>query len=119
MKTGLLFVAVIVGATVTSVCARDDALSQEENAEAIAIALEDSDVREQLGDSEYEIGEVVLNKLEGSYKGETFSGEFPTVPLFIGDPELPGLTILVFVDLIEETVVCIGRQYRRVAPSLP
>ena len=113
VKLGLLLVAAIVGTTVTSACADDNSWSQEEKAEAIAIALEDSDVRQQLGDNEYEIGDVVLNRVEGTYKGKSFSGEFPTVPLVMGNPELPGVTILVFVDPTEESVVGIGRQYRR------
>ncbi len=63
VKLGLLLVAAIVGTTVTSACADDNSWSQAKKAEAISIALEDSDVRQQLGDTEYEIGEVVLNTL--------------------------------------------------------
>jgi len=94
-------------------------LTEEEKARVITIVLEDQGVREEIGDKEYELGDVDLCWLEQVYKKEKTSGTYPCLHISIGEKEQPGVTLVVFVDLEEERVICIGYNYRRGQPPTP
>ncbi|MCK4476515.1 MAG: hypothetical protein KAU16_07285 [Methanophagales archaeon] len=88
-------------------------LTEEEKARVISIALNDLGVREEIRDKGYELGDVDLCWLEQVYKEESTSGTYPCLRIYIGGKEQTGVTLVVFVDLKEERVIHIGRDYRR------
>ena len=88
-------------------------LTGEEKEDLIKIALNDTRVREELRNKTYEIGDVVLMEYERVYKEERVQGVFPTVYIYIGEKEHPGVTLLVFIDPKEKKVIDIGHEYRR------
>ncbi|RZN40165.1 MAG: hypothetical protein EFT35_03265 [Methanophagales archaeon ANME-1-THS] len=94
-------------------------LTEEEKRDSIKIALNDTRVKEEIGNKTYEIGDVVLMEFEMVYKEERISGVFPTVYIYVGNKEQPGVTLLVFIDPKERKVISIGHDYRRVPPSIP
>ena len=94
-------------------------LTEEEKARVITIALEDQGVREEIGDKEYELGDVDLCWLEQVYKEEKTSGTYPCLHIYIGGKEQTGITLVVFVDLKEERVIHTGSDYRREQPPTP
>jgi hypothetical protein len=94
-------------------------LTEEEKAEVVRVALTDSGVREEIGNSEYELGDVDLCWLEQVYKEERTSGMYPCLRIYIGGKEEIGVTLVVFVDLEEERVIHVGHDYRRGPPLAP
>lgn len=94
-------------------------LTEEEKAEVVRVALTDLGVREEIGNSEYELGDVDLCWLEQVYKEERSSGMYPCLRIYIGGKEEIGVTLVVFVDLEEERVIHIGHDYRRGPPLAP
>ncbi|MDD2665993.1 MAG: hypothetical protein PHD13_00565 [Methanocellales archaeon] len=94
-------------------------LTEEEKAKVISIALDDPRVREEIGDKEYELGDVVLYWHEQVYKEEKTSWVYPCLHIYTGGKEQPGVTLVVLVDLEEERVISIGHNYRRVPLPTP
>ncbi len=94
-------------------------LTEEEKAAVVRIALNDSRAREEIGDKGYELGDVDLCWLEQVYQEETSSDMYPCLRIYIGGKEQIGVTLVVFVDLVEERVIHIGYEYRRGQPPTP
>lgn len=91
-------------------------LTEEEKAEVIRIALNDPEVKEQIGNKVYEIGDVDLCGFERIYKEERISGTYPCLHIYLDGKEEVGVTLVVSVDLKEGMVTDIGREYRRGMP---
>lgn len=83
-------------------------LSEEEKAEAIAIAVNDTSLK---GKS-YRITGVSL----GFYESGNFSGFFPVVTVDIGEPDKPGAIVSYVIDLEEKRVFGSTSIPRRPAP---
>lgn len=83
-------------------------LSEEDKGDAIAIALKDERVREEIRNKEYEIGEVSTAHIEIAGPEENVSGEFPVVPI-----KMENVTLMVFVDIEQGTVINIGHQWEK------
>jgi len=86
-------------------------LSEEDKGNAIAIALKDERVREEICNKEYEVGDVSKTHIEIVGPGENFSDEVPVVPVKIGN-----VTLMVFVDIEQGKVISIGHQWERSFP---
>ena len=86
-------------------------LSEEDKGNAIAIALKDERVREDICNKEYEVGDVSKTHIEIVGPGENFSDEVPVVPIKIGN-----VTLMVFVDIEQGKVISIGHQWGRSFP---
>ncbi|MEM0203637.1 MAG: hypothetical protein QXO16_07680 [Archaeoglobaceae archaeon] len=91
-------------------------LTEEEKAEVVRVALSDSRVREEIGNSEYEVGNVDMCRFE-VYKEKSISGIYPCLRIYIGGKEQVGVTLVAFVDLEKGQVVHVSHEYRKELPS--
>nr|WP_303716422.1 hypothetical protein [Methanoculleus marisnigri] len=88
-------------------------LSEDEKAEAVRIALENTTVREYLS-GEYEIRDVYYDTLTSVSGGVERSERLPVVTIDTKDVRL-----WVFVDLEKEMVVAIAKDYKRTPVIVP
>ena len=83
------------------------------NAELINIALNDTRVKEEIGNWSYEIGEIEYGEYEERNGELKIKGNFPVVPIHLRNKNETGVTLLVFINQEDETVIAIGYNYRR------
>ncbi|MFA7562145.1 MAG: hypothetical protein WCY70_01755 [Methanoculleus sp.] len=88
-------------------------LSEDEKAEAVRIALENTTVREYLS-GEYEIQDVYYDTLTSASGGVERSERLPVVTIDTKDVRL-----WVFVDLEKEAVVAVTKNYKRTPVIVP
>lgn len=115
--TGMI---ILIFATLVSGCmetgdgsAAPPELSEDEKAEAVRIALENTTVREYLS-GEYEIRDVYYHTLAGASGGVERSERLPVVTIDAGDAYL-----WLFVDPENETVVAVTKSYKRTPVIVP
>ncbi|MCK9299595.1 hypothetical protein HL657_01790 [Methanoculleus sp. YWC-01] len=96
-------VIILIFATLVSGCVE----TEDEKAEAVRIALENTTVREYLS-GEYEIQDVYYGTLTSASGGVERSERLPVVTIDAGDVRL-----WVFVDLEKEAVVAVAKNYKR------
>ena len=91
-------------------------LTANEIQKVINITLADTNVKNEISSigGTYTIGDVYTSTLEGNVP-EKYPGYFPVVPIIIGKED-PGLTMYVYVDIQNEKVISINRQYRKPSP---
>lgn len=79
----------------------------------INIALNDRRVREEIGNWSYEIGGIEYMDYEERNGELKIKGTFPVLPIYLGNKNEPGVTLLVFINPEDESVIGIGYDYRR------
>ncbi|MDI6885484.1 MAG: hypothetical protein QMD22_03890 [archaeon] len=112
-KREIWIISIIVLLIVTVVLSCYSSKRDLTEEELIEIALNDKIVQEEINNWSYEIGDIVFMEYEWQYKEEKIEGIFPVVPIYRGNKNESGVTLLVFINPEERTVINIGHEYRR------